>query len=41
MIGFALIGLVVTAAGGFIGFGMKAEFPGKIIIGLVLITSAD
>jgi len=37
VIGFALLGLVVTFAGGFLGFGMKAEFPGKIIIGLALI----
>jgi len=37
VIGFALLGLVVSFAGGFLGFGMKAEFPGKIIIGLVLI----
>lgn len=37
VIGFALLGLVVTVAGGFLGFAMKAEFPGKIIIGLALI----
>lgn len=37
VIGFALLGLVVTFAGGFLGFGMKAEFPGKIFIGLALI----
>ena len=37
VIGFALLGLVATFAGGFLGFGLKAEFPGKIIIGLVLI----
>jgi hypothetical protein len=39
VIGFALLGLVVTFAGGFLGFGMKAEFPGKIVIGLVLIAA--
>jgi hypothetical protein len=37
VIGFALLGLVITFVGGWLGFGMKAEFPGKIIIGLVLI----
>ena len=37
VIGYALLGLVITAAGGFLGFGLKAEFPGKILIGLVLI----
>ena len=39
VIGFALLGLVLTVAGGFLGFGMKAEFPGKIVIGLVLIAA--
>ena len=39
VIGFALLGLLVTVAGGFLGFGMKAEFPGKIVIGLVLIAA--
>ena len=37
VIGYALLGLVVVFAGGFIGFGMQAAFPGKIVIGLVLI----
>lgn len=37
VIGFALLGLVVSFGGGYLGFVMKAEFPGKIIIGLVLI----
>lgn len=37
VIGFALLGLVVTYVGGYLGFVMKAEFPGRIIIGLVLI----
>lgn len=37
VIGLALLGLVVSFAGGFLGFGMKAEFPGKIVIGLALI----
>jgi len=39
IIGFALLGLVITLAGGWLGFGMKAEFPGKIIIGLLLIAT--
>ncbi len=37
VIGFAVLGLVITFVGGFLGFGMKAEFPGKIVIGLALI----
>lgn len=37
VIGYALLGLAVSFAGGYLGFGMKAEFPGKILIGLVLI----
>lgn len=39
VIGFALLGLVISFAGGYLGFGMKAEFPGKIVIGLVLIVA--
>ncbi|HSB10027.1 MAG TPA: hypothetical protein VLM38_11130 [Blastocatellia bacterium] len=39
VIGFALLGLVVMFAGGFLGFGMKAEFPGKILVGLVLLAA--
>lgn len=39
VIGFALAGLVVTFAGGYVGFASKAEFPGKILIGLVLIAA--
>ncbi|HWO01148.1 MAG TPA: hypothetical protein VNS63_17945 [Blastocatellia bacterium] len=35
-IGYALLGLAVTFAGGYIGFGLKAEFPGKLAIGLLL-----
>jgi hypothetical protein len=37
VIGFALLGLVITVLGGWLGFGLQAEFPGKIILGLVLI----
>lgn len=40
VIGYALLGLVIAFAGGFLGFGLKAEFPGKIVIGLVLIVVA-
>ena len=36
VIGFAVLAFAVTFAGGFIGFGMKAEFPGKLAIGLLL-----
>lgn len=39
VIGFALLGLVVSFGGGLIGFGPKPQFPGKIIIGLVLIAA--
>jgi hypothetical protein len=38
-IGFALLGFAVTFVGGFIGFGIQAEFPGKLIIGLLLIAA--
>ncbi|HXF41413.1 MAG TPA: hypothetical protein VN687_16985, partial [Blastocatellia bacterium] len=37
VIGYALLALAVTFVGGYLGFGMKSEFPGKIVIGLVLI----
>jgi hypothetical protein len=37
VIGFALLGLVITVLGGWLGFGLQAEFPGKLILGLVLI----
>lgn len=37
VIGFALLALVLSFVGFFIGFGSKAEFPGKIIVGLVVI----
>lgn len=39
VIGFAVLALIVTFAGGVVGFGMKAEFPGKILVGLVLIAA--
>jgi len=37
VIGFALLGLIIVFVGGFIGFGLKAEFPGKTVIGGLLI----
>ena len=39
IIGFALGGLVVTILGGYVGFASKAEFPGKILIGLLLVAA--
>ena len=39
-IGFAALGLVVMIAGAFIGFAPKPEFPGKIIVGLLIIVGA-
>ena len=39
VIGFSLLGLVVSFIGGYLGFGMKAEFPGKILVGLVLVAA--
>jgi len=39
VIGFSLAGLVVTFLGGYLGFGLKAEFPGKILIGLLLVAA--
>jgi hypothetical protein len=34
---YTIVGFAVSFAGGFVGFGMKADFPGKIVIGLLLI----
>jgi len=39
VIGYAVLGLVVMIAGGILGFGIKAEFPGKTLVGLVLIAA--
>ena len=39
VIAFALLGLLVTFVGGFLGFGMQAQFPGKVAIGLVMIVA--
>ena len=38
-IGFALLGFAITFVGGFVGFGMQAEFPGKLVIGLLLVAA--
>lgn len=39
VIGYAVLGLIVMIAGGILGFGIKAEFPGKILVGLVLLAA--
>ena len=39
VIGFALLGLVLTFVGGFLGFGLEARFPGKLVVGLALIVA--
>lgn len=39
-IGFAILGLVVMIVGGFIGFAPKPEFPGKMIVGLLIMAGA-
>jgi hypothetical protein len=39
-IGFAIMGLVVMIFGGFIGFAPKPEFPGKMIVGLLIMAGA-
>ena len=41
VIGFALLGLLVTTGGGFLGFGLPAQFPGKEVIGLLLIIAGS
>ena len=38
-IGYPLLAFAVTFAGGFIGFGMEAEFPGKPVIGTLLVVA--
>jgi hypothetical protein len=38
-IAYAVLGFAVSFVGGFVGFGSKAEFPGKIVIGLLLIAA--
>jgi hypothetical protein len=37
---FALIGTVLMFAGGFIGFGPQLDFPGKLIVGLLIIVAS-
>ena len=39
-IGFAVLGLVTMIAGGIIGFAPKPAFPGKLIVGLVIMAGA-
>src|SRR5262245_53587722 len=39
VIGYALLGLVVTVLGGFVGIVWTAEFPGRRIIGLLLVAA--
>ena len=36
-IGYAILGFAITFAGGFVGFGLQKEFPGKLVIGLLLV----
>lgn len=38
-IGFALLGLVVAAGGGFLGFAPKPVFPGKVFVGLLIMAA--
>ena len=38
-IGYAVLGIALTFAGGFIGFAPQFQFPGKIAVGLVLIVA--
>ena len=37
VIGYALLGLVLTFVGGMIGFFQSVQFPGKLFVGLILI----
>ena len=39
VIGFALLGLALSFVGGYVGFGLQTEFPGKSIIGLALVVA--
>lgn len=39
-IGFAVLGLVVTIAGAFLAFGPKPVFPGKVLVGMLIIVAA-
>lgn len=40
IIGYALLGLVVMFVGGLVGFVIKASFPGKVVLGLLLMIAA-
>ncbi len=39
-IGFAVLGIAVAVSGGFLGFAPKLQFPGKLLVGLVVIAAA-
>jgi hypothetical protein len=36
---YAILGLLVMAAGGYLGFASKLEFPGKPVVGLALVAA--
>jgi hypothetical protein len=38
-IGYAILGLAVSFAGGFLGFAPQVQFPGKIAVGLLLMAA--
>jgi hypothetical protein len=40
-IGFAVLGVVLYFAGGFVGFAPQLNFPGKIAVGLLLMVAAS
>ncbi|MBI3650684.1 MAG: hypothetical protein HY231_06510 [Acidobacteria bacterium] len=37
---FAILGFVLMGLGGFVGFAPEVQFPGKIIVGLLLMTAS-
>src|SRR5260370_634805 len=39
-IGFAVLGIVLAVLGGFLGFAPKPAFPGKMLLGVLLIIAA-
>jgi hypothetical protein len=39
-LGFVFLGLAVAAAGGFVGFAPQIDFPGKILVGILLLAAA-
>lgn len=38
-IGFALLGVVLTIGGAFLAFGPKPQFPGKFVVGLLVMAA--